>query len=73
MMLPIGHFSMKIDVHMIEINPVDREERVASLRRLLLGGARHLARQAQDRSHEEQVFTSPVIPRRVIGGDNDTR
>ncbi len=72
MMLPIGHFCMKIDVHLIQINPVDRVERVASLRRLLMGGARQLARQAQDRSTEEQALTSPVILRRVIGGDNDT-
>ncbi|MDR4468447.1 MAG: hypothetical protein MRJ68_09135 [Nitrospira sp.] len=63
---------MKIDVHLIEIDPVVREERVASLRRLLLGGARQLAHQAQDGSPEEPALTSGIILRRVIGGDDDT-
>lgn len=64
---------MKIAVHLIQIDPVDREERIASLRRLLMGGARQLVHQAQDRSPEEQALTSGIIIRRVIGGDNDTR
>lgn len=63
---------MKIDVHLIQIDPVDREERVAYLRRLLMGGARQLVRQAQDRSPGEQEFTSEIILGRVIGADNDT-
>ena len=63
---------MKIDVHLIQIDPVDREERVACLRRLLMGGARQLVRQAQDRSPEAHALTSGIILRRVIGGHNDT-
>lgn len=64
---------MKIDVHLIQIDPLDREERAASLRRLLMGGARQLVHRTQNRSPEEQVLTSGTILRRVIGGDNDTR
>lgn len=63
---------MKIGVHLIQIDPVDRGERVASLRRLLMGGARQLVRQAQDRSPEEHALNSPMILQHVIGGDNDT-
>lgn len=63
---------MKIDVHLIQIDPGDREARVASLRRLFIGGARQLVRQAQDRSPEEHALPSPMILRHVIGGDNDT-
>jgi len=63
---------MKIEVHLIPIAPSDRDVRLASLRRLLLAGARHLACQAQTRSPEEQAKTASQILQSVTGGHNDT-
>lgn len=69
---PLGISTMKIEVRLIPTTSTDRKERVASLRRLLMGGARQLVSQTECRSPEEQEHTSTMIFPHAIGEHNGT-